>query len=172
MRLTIIPILFCFGAAGISLAQSPSSSCDACLPPTSDSDRNPEGCILTYRPSPPLGQNIDVSECRFLPEQAAALGQVYMTMHRSLSNRSEERVAFFKYGVRYMEAGSSTPLVEVGFEGAQRFSTALMVPILQPRETRSFRLIGPTLPIGKDPSQLDISVEVLGVSVPGSRSLR
>lgn len=154
------------------MAENSGPSFATCLPPTSESEDTAEDCALTYRPPPPLGQSIDVSECRFLPEQAEALGQVFLTMLCAISNRSEERVGFFKYGVRYMETGSSTVLVEVGFEGEQRFSTALMVPVLQSHETRSLRLVAPDLPIGTDASEVDIFVEVLGVRVLGSRALR
>lgn len=164
-------LLWAFGV-GITWAENSTPSLAACLPPISGSEDSAEDCPLTYRPPPPLGQSIDVSECLFLPEQAEALGQVFLTMQCAISNRSNERVVFFKYGIRYMELGSSNVLVEVGFEGAQRFSTAHLVPVLQPQETRSLRLVAPDLPRGISASELDISVEVLGVSVLGSSGLR
>lgn len=164
-------LLWAFGV-GITWAENSTPSLAACLPPISGSEVNAEDCPLTYRPPPPLGQSIFVSECRFLPERAEALGQVFLTMQCAISNRSEERVAFFKYGVRYLELGSSTVLAEVGFVGEQRFSTANLVPVLQPQETRSLRLVAPDLPTGTDETEVEIFVEVLGVSVPGSRALR
>ncbi len=172
MKFVFVLVVLCLGVTGILSAQGLSTSFDACLPPTSDGEANAEDCPLTYRPPTPLGQSIDVSDCRFLPEQAEALGQVFLTMQCAISNRSEERVVFFKYGVRYMEAGSSTVLVEVGFEGEQRFSTAHLVPVLQPQETRLLRLVAPDLPTGTNASELDVSVEALRVGMPDGRILR
>ena len=71
-----------------------------------------------------------------------------------------------------MEAGSSTVLVEVGFEGEQRFSTAHLAPVLQPQETRSLRLVAPDLPTGANAPELGVSVEVLGVGMPDGRIMR
>ena len=172
MKLVFVLVTLCLGVAGNMSAQGLRTSFDACLPPISDGEANAEDCAMTYRPPIPLGRSIDVSDCRFLPEQAEALGQVFLTMKCAISNRSKERVVFFKYGVRYIEAGSSTILVELGFEGEQRFSTAHLVPVLQPQETRSLRLVAPDLPIGAIASELDVSVEVLGVGIPDGRILR
>ena len=165
-------VTFCLAIAGSLSAQGLSSSFDACLPPTSDGNVNPEDCPLTYRPPPPIGQRIVVSECRFLPERAEALGTVLLTMQCSISNRSDERVASFKYGVRYLAVGSSTVLKEVGFEGELRFGTALLVPIVQPQQTRSLRLVAPDLPTNIITSDLDVSVEVISVRTPDGRNLR
>ena len=158
--------------AGNLSAQGLSNSFDACLPPTSDGNVNAEDCPLTYRPAAPIGQSIDVSECRFLPERSKALGKVLLIMRCSISNRSEERVASFNYGVRYLAVGSSTVLKEVGFEGEQRFGTALLVPIVHPQETRSLRLVAPDLPTDASTSDLDVSVEVIRVRTPDGRILR
>ncbi|GLO70200.1 hypothetical protein MACH17_17170 [Phaeobacter inhibens] len=93
-------------------------------------------------------------------------------MQCSISNRSEERVASFNYGVRYLAAGNSTVFKEVGFEGEQRFGTALLVPILLPQETQSLRLVASDLPTDVVTADLDISVEVISVRTPDGRILR
>ncbi|MEY8099775.1 hypothetical protein AB9F29_20620 [Falsihalocynthiibacter sp. S25ZX9] len=172
VKSVFILVTVCFAVAGNLSAQSLGNSVEACLPPTSDGDANAEDCSLTYRPPTPIGPNIDVSDCRFLPGRSEVLGRVILTMQCTIFNRSEERVVFFKYGVRYMESGSSTVLVEAGFEGEQRFGTANLVPILQPQETRSLRLAAPDLPTDAIATELDVSVEVLRVGMPDGRFLR
>ncbi|AUR03831.1 hypothetical protein PhaeoP72_01858 [Phaeobacter inhibens] len=172
LKSVFVLLTVCLAVAGNLSAQGLSSPFDACLPPTSDGNVNAEDCPLTYRQPRPIGQSIAVSECRFLPERAEVLGKVLLTMGCSISNRSGERVAFFNYGVRYLAAGSSTVLKEVGFEGEQRFGTALLVPIVQPQETQSLRLVAPDLPPNAITSDLDISVEVLSVRTPDGRILR
>ena len=99
-------------------------------------------------------------------------------MQCTVSNRSRERVVFFKYGVRYVEAGkagyvgSPIVLLEAGFEGELRFSTAHFKPVLEPQETRALRLVAPNLPTGTDAFEVDVYVEALGVGVPGSPILK
>ncbi|NRB00274.1 MAG: hypothetical protein HRU32_10705 [Rhodobacteraceae bacterium] len=171
-RSAFVLMTVCLAIAGNLSAQGLSSPFDACLPPTSNGDDSAEDCPLTYRPPPPIGQSIDVSECRFLPERYEALGTVFLTIRCSISNRSEERVASFNYGIRYLAVGSSTALKEVGFEGEQRFGTALLVPILQPQETQALRLVAPNLPPNVTTSDLDVSVEVIRVRTPDGRILR
>ena len=172
MKSAFVLVTVCLATAGNLSAQALSSSFDACLPPTSDSNVNAEDCPLTYRPPPPIGQSIDVNECRFLPERSEALGKVFLIMQCSVSNRSEERVASFNYGVRYTSVSSSNVLKEVGFEGEQRFGTALLVPIVLPQETQSLRLVAPDLPPDAFTSDLDVSVEVISVRTPDGRILR
>lgn len=172
MKSAFVLVTVCLAMTGSLSAQDLSSSFDTCLPPTSNGNVNAEDCPLTYRPPPPIGQSIDVNECRFLPERLEALGKVYLAMQCSISNRSEERVASFDYGVRYLAVGNSTVLKEVGFEGEQRFGTALLVPILLPQETQSLRLVAPDLPPDVVTSDLDVSVEVLSVGTPDGRMLR
>jgi hypothetical protein len=162
----------CLPVAGNLSAQGLNSPIDACLPPTSAGNINAEDCPLIYRQPRPIGQSIDVSECRFLPERAEILGKVLLTLGCSISNRSEERLASFNYGVRYLASGSSTVLKEIGFEGEQRFGTALLVPIVQPQDTQSLRLVAPDLPPNAITSDLDISVEVISVRTPDGRILR
>lgn len=172
MKSIFVLVIVCSVVAGNLSAQGLSSSFDACLPPTSGGNVNAEDCPLTYRLPPPIRHSIDVSECHFLPERADALGKVFLTMQCSISNRSEERVASFSYGVRYLAVGSSTVLKEVGFEGEQRFGTALFVPIVQPQDTRSLRLVAPDLPTDALTSDLDISIEVISIRTPDGRTLR
>ncbi len=177
MKLVFVLFLLCFAVAGKLSSQGQSTSFDACLPLTSDSEENDDECVLTYRP-PPLGDSIEVSECRFLREKNEVRGQVFLAMRCTVSNRSEESVAFFKYGVRYVEAGkagyvgSSIVLLEAGFEGGLRFSTAHLKPILEPQETRELRLIAPNLPIGTEAFEVDIYVEALSVGIPGGSILK
>ncbi|MFV1463332.1 MULTISPECIES: hypothetical protein [unclassified Phaeobacter] len=172
MKSAFVIVAVCLAIAGNLSAQDLSSSFDTCLPPTSDGNVNADDRPLTYRPPPPIGQSIDVNECRFLPERSEALGKVFLIMQCSISNRSEERVASFNYGVRYLAAGNSTVLKEVGFEGEQRFGTALLVPILLPQETQSLRLVASDLPTDVVTADLDISVEVISVRTPDGRILR
>ncbi len=171
-KLVFVALTICLTIAGNLSAQGLSSSFDACLPPTSDGDVNAEDCPLTYRPPPPIGKSIDVTECRFLPERSEALGTGFWILRCSVSNRSEERVASFNYGVRYLAMGSSIVLKEVGFAGEQRFGTALLVPIVLPQETQSLRLAAPDLPTDVLTSDLDVSVEVISVRTPDGRILR
>jgi len=172
MKSVFIAGTFSVVVAGNLSAQDRSSSFDACLPPTSDGALNAEDCPLTYRAPPPIGQRIDVSECRFLPERAEGLGKVFLTMQCSISNRTEERIASFNYGVRYLAAGSSTVLKVSGFEGKQRFGTALLVPIVKPQETRLLKLVAPNLPTEALTSELDVSVEVIRARTSDGSILR
>lgn len=172
MKSVFVLLTVCLAFAGNLSAQGISSSFDACLPPTSEDKVNAEDCPLTYRQPPPIGQSVDVRECHFLPERAELLGKVFLTMRCSILNRSEVRVASFNYGIRYLAAGSSAVLKEVGFEGEQRFGTALLVPIVKPQETRSLRLVAPDLPTNVITSDLDVSVEVISVRTPDGRIRR
>ena len=172
MNAAFVLVTVSLAISGNLSAQDLSSSFDTCLPPTSDGKVNAEDCPLTYRPPPPIGQSIDVNECRFLPERSEALGKVFLIMQCSISNRSEERVASFNYGVRYLAVGNSTVLKEVGFEGEQRYGTALLVPIVLPQETQLLRLVAPDLPPDVVTSDLDVSVEVISVRTPDGRILR
>ncbi|WP_300064735.1 hypothetical protein [uncultured Roseobacter sp.] len=172
MKSAFVLLTVCFGIVGNLSAHGLSSSFDACLPPTSDGNMNAEDCPLKDHPPIPIGQSIDVSDCRFLPEKAEAPGHVFLTMQCTVYNGSKRRVAFFQYGVVYVKAGSNKVLAEVGFEGEQRFSTALLVPVLQPQETRPLRLVTSDLPTEVIGSQMDIFVEVLGVGMPNGRILR
>ena len=172
VRSVFVLLTVCLATAGNLSAQGLSSPFDACLPSISDGNVNAEDCPLAYRQPTPIGQSIDVSECRFMPERAEVLGKVLLTMRCSISNRSEERVASFNYGIRYLAVGSSTVLKEVGFEGEQRFRKALLVPILRPQETQSLRLVAPDLPTNAITSELDVSVEVISVRTPDGRILR
>lgn len=177
MKLVFFLLVLCLGIAGKVSSQGQPTSFDACLPPTADGKENDEECALTYRP-PPLGHSIHVSECRFLREQFELRSQVFLAMRCTVSNRSQERVAFFNYGLRYVEAGkagyvgSPIVLLEAGFEGGQRFSTAHLKPVLEPQETRELRLIAPSLPTGTAAFEVDIYVEALGVGVPSSPILK
>lgn len=172
VKLFFVFIALSFGIAGSVSAQGVNTDIAACLPPISDSEDNDEGCILTYHPPPPLGPSIEIDDCRFLPGRTKAPDQVFLTMQCAVSNRSGEEVLHFEYGVRYLQAGRATVLLEVGFEGAQRFGTANLQPVLQPQETRLLRLVAPDLPTGASASELDVSVEVLRVGLADGRMLR
>lgn len=172
VKLFFVFMALCFGIAASVSAQGAQTAVAACLPPISNSEDNDEDCILTYHPPPPLGPSIEIDDCRFLPGRTKAPDQVFLTLQCAVSNRSDEEVLHFKYGIRCLQAESATVLLEVGFEGALRFGTAHLVPVLQPQETRLLRLVAPDVPTGTSASELDVSVEVLRVGLPDGRMLR
>lgn len=172
MKTAFVLLTVCFAISGELSAQDSSGPVDACLAPTSDSNVNAEDCPLTFRQPRPIGQSIDVSECLFLPERLEANDRAFLILQCSVSNRSEESVASFNYGVRYLAVGSSKVLTEVGFEGDLRFGTALLVPIILPQERQSLRLAAPDMPADVVASDLGISVEVISVRTPDGRTLR
>jgi hypothetical protein len=145
-------------------------SVDACLPPISGNAHDPDECILTYHPLPPLRQDVEITDCSFL---AGEVGEgEFKLLYCYVSNKSPEAIESINYGVRYLENGRETPLVEAGFQGPSRFGTPNIPGNLQPGETRILGFVGPRLPESGKEALIVPMLEVLGVRVPGSAAFR
>ena len=145
-------------------------SADACLPPISGNPDDPDKCILTYHSPPPLRQDVEITDCSFL---AGEVGEgEFKLLYCSVSNKSPEAIESIRYGVRYLEKGRETPLVEAGFQGPNLFKTSNIPGNLQPGEIRILGFAGPGLPENGKEALIVPMLEVLGVRVPGSAAER
>jgi hypothetical protein len=153
-------------------AQIPSLDISACLPPVADAETDKEDCSLTYKPPPPLRQDVLVSDCALLPGKSTTQDRSFRLLQCSVVNDAEEAVQSFRYGVRYFGPDDDLPLAEGGFEETLRFSTGNIAGNLQPGEQRTMDFTGPDIPVGTNTFTLEIAIEVLGVYAPGSRRLR
>lgn len=146
----------------------------ACLPPIAGNTYDPDKCSLTYRPPPPLAQDVKITDCSFVSRNflPGALREGATLIQCSVFNGSHEAIESIRYGVRYMEDGRKTPLLEAGFQGPARFSTRNISGGLQPGEKSRFPFAAPGLPKGVDAAHVVPVIEVLGVHVPGSLGLR
>lgn len=153
-----------------ALADEVATSLAGCLPTTSRTTYDPDRCSLTYRPPPPLKQDVEIGDCSFLPGWVR--GGEATLMACDVFNGSREAIESMNYGVRYMENGRKTPLLEAGFQGPIIFGTASIPGDLQPGESRVLMLAGPGLPTGSDPARVIPVIEILDVRVQGSLAPR
>lgn len=164
-------IFLCLAAHSLpSFADVAPLSADACLPPIAGNTYDTDKCSLTYHPPPSLRQDVEITDCSFL---ASELGEGGLKLlHCSVSNKSPEAIESIRYGVRYLENGRETPLLEAGFQGPNLFGTSNIPGNLQPDETRILVFAGPGLPESGKGSLIVPMLEVLGVRVPGSAVFR
>jgi hypothetical protein len=171
IKLRAALILICLAAPSLpAFADVGTLSAAACLPPISGNAHDPDTCILTYHPPPALRQDVEITDCSFL---AGELGEGELKLlYCSVSNNSPEAIESIRYGVRYLEDGRETPLVEAGFQGPSLFRTSNIPGNLQPGETRILGFAGPGLPESEKEALIVPMLEVLGVRVPGSAAFR
>lgn len=139
-------------------------------PPIPGNSYDPDACVLTYHPPPSLRQDVEITDCSFLAGEVGE-GELKL-LYCSVSNKSPEAIESIRYGVRYLEKGRETPLVEAGFQGQSLFGTPNIPGNLQPGETRILGFAGPKLPESGKEALIVPMIEVLGVSVPGSAGFR
>lgn len=165
MKSLIVMVALYFGYAGNLSAQNLRYSFSACLPPTSNGDVNSENCPLTDGLPSPIVQGIGVTECHLLSQKEEALGQVFLVAQCSISNRSKERVTSLEYQLSYFEKG-------ISIAQKYHFNTILMVPVLQPHETRSLKFVVPRLLIDVHQTELYVAMRVLSVRLANGQVFR
>ncbi|NHF72445.1 hypothetical protein [Paracoccus xiamenensis] len=164
-------IFICLAAPSLpAFADVAPLSAAACLPPIPGNAYDPDKCVLAYHPPPSLKQDVEITDCSFL---AGEMGDGrFKLLYCSIFNKSSEAIESIRYGVRYLEKGRETPLVQAGFQGPNLFKTANIPGDLQPGEARVLLFAGPGLPESGEEALIVPMIEVLGVRVPGSFALR